>query len=66
VSAFGPERLAVRFRAPAVLALVELGEVVVPGIAEADYGELAIGQAVRVEPRDEPETGMTLLAVRVG
>jgi uncharacterized OB-fold protein len=60
--AFTTQETALRFRAPSVLALVELGEVVVPGIAEAPYPELRIGQEVRVELRPEPDTGLTLLA----
>ena len=62
--AFTTQETALRFRAPAVLALAELGEVVVPGIALAAYSELRIGQEVSVEPRPEPETGLTLLAFR--
>jgi uncharacterized OB-fold protein len=60
--AFTTQEMSLRFRAPAVLALAEVGEVVLPGIAEAPYEELSIGQEVRVEPRPEPETGLTLLA----
>jgi uncharacterized OB-fold protein len=62
--AFTTQETAIRFAAPAVLALAELGDVVVPGIAEAGYDELSIGQRVRVELRDEPQTGMTLLGFR--
>ena len=62
--AFTTQDTALRFRAPAVLALVELGEVVVPGIAEAPYDELRIGEEVEVELRPEPETGLTLLGFR--
>ena len=60
--AFTTQEMSLRFRAPAVLALAEVGEVVLPGIADAPYEELSIGQEVRVEPRPEPETGLTLLA----
>jgi uncharacterized OB-fold protein len=60
--AFTTQEVSLRFRAPAVLALAEVGEVVLPGIAEAPYEELSIGQEVRVELRPEPETGLTLLA----
>jgi uncharacterized OB-fold protein len=63
--AFTTMETAARFRAPAVLALVELGDVVVPGIVEAPYESLAIGDEVRVGLRDEPETGLTLLAFEV-
>lgn len=60
--AFTTQETAVRFPAPEVLALAEVGEVVLPGIAAEPYEELAIGQAVRVVLRPEPETGLTLLA----
>jgi uncharacterized OB-fold protein len=60
--AFTMQEAAVRFRAPEVLALAEVGGVVVPGIATAPYEKLAIGQAVRVVLRPEPETELTLLA----
>jgi uncharacterized OB-fold protein len=60
--AFTTQETALRFRAPAVLALVELDGVVVPGIVEAPYEALHIGQEVRAEPRLEPDTGLTLLA----
>jgi uncharacterized OB-fold protein len=60
--AFTTQEAAIRFRAPDVLALAEVGGVVLPGIAAGPYEELAIGQAVRVILRPEPETGLTLLA----
>jgi uncharacterized OB-fold protein len=59
--AFTTQETALRFAAPAVLALVELGDVVVPAIAAADYGELRIGDEVRVEVFAEPDTGLSLL-----
>lgn len=59
--AFTTQETALRMRAPAVLALVELGEVVVPGIVRARYEELEIGQEVEVELQAEPATGLTLL-----
>jgi uncharacterized OB-fold protein len=59
--AFTTQETALRFRAPAVLALAEVGAVVVPGIAHPPYAELAIGQPVRVEPAPEPDTGLMLL-----
>jgi uncharacterized OB-fold protein len=62
--AFTTQETALRFRAPAVLALCDLGEVVVPGIADAPHDELRIGQEVEIELRQEPETGLTLLAFR--
>jgi len=60
--AFTTQSTALRFGAPAVLALAEVGDVVVPGIAEAAYEDLEIGQAVRVDLRVEADTGLTLLA----
>jgi uncharacterized OB-fold protein len=60
--AFTTQERALRFRAPAVLALAELGEALVPGIVEAPYERLAIGQEVDVALRAEPETGLTLIA----
>ena len=60
--AFTTQSTALRFGAPAVLALAEVGGVMVPGIAEAPYEDLAIGQKVRVELREEPITHLTLLA----
>jgi uncharacterized OB-fold protein len=60
--AFTTQETALRFRAPAVLALAELGHVVLPGVAEGPYEELDIGQLVRIELRPEPETGRILLA----
>lgn len=59
--AFTTQETALRFRAPVVLALVELGEVTVPAIAELPYNELRIGQGVSLEPAPEPETGLTVL-----
>jgi uncharacterized OB-fold protein len=59
--AFTTQETALRFGAPAVLALAELGEVTVPGIVRGDYQELEIGQPVSVHPFAEPETGLTLL-----
>jgi uncharacterized OB-fold protein len=63
--AFTTQETALRFRAPAVLALAELGEVVVPGIVERPYEELAVGDRLRVEVRDEPDTGLSLILLRV-
>jgi uncharacterized OB-fold protein len=62
--AFTTQEAAIRFRAPDVLALAQVGEVVLPGIALAPYSELRIGQPVSLEPMPEPETGLTLLAFR--
>jgi uncharacterized OB-fold protein len=62
--AFTTQETALRFAAPAVLALVELGEVTVPAIARQPYAELRIGQEVSVELFREPETGLTLARAR--
>lgn len=62
--AFTTQETALRFQAPAVFALAEVGEVIVPGIAQAGYDELAIGQQVGIELMPEPDTGLTLLAFR--
>jgi uncharacterized OB-fold protein len=59
--AFTTQEAAIRFPAPAVLALVQLGDVVVPAIAGAGYDELEIGDEVEVEPMPEPDLGLTLL-----
>lgn len=59
--AFTTQESALRFRAPAVLALVDVGPVVVPGITESPLDRLSIGQEVYVEVRTEPETGMPVL-----
>ncbi len=64
LEAFTTQEAAVRFRAPAVLALARLGNVTVPGIAMAAYEDLAIGAEVDVEPFAEPETGLTLIGFR--
>lgn len=60
--AFTTQETALRFRGPAVLAIAEVGEVLVPGIAQAPYEELRIGQEVEIHPLPEPETGLTLIA----
>jgi uncharacterized OB-fold protein len=60
--AFTSQESALRFAAPAVLALAEVADVVLPGIADGPYEALLIGQAVRIELRPEPDTGLTLLA----
>ena len=59
--AFTTQETALRFAAPAVLALAELGEAVVPGIMNAPYAELRVGQSITVRPFSEPESGLTLL-----
>jgi uncharacterized OB-fold protein len=64
LEAFTTQETAVRFRAPEVLALARVGEVVLPGIAVAPYEELAIGDEVELEPFAEAETGLTLIRFR--
>ena len=64
LEAFTTQEAAIRFRAPAVLALARVGEVVLPGIAQAAYEDLAIGDEVELEPFAEPETGLTLIGFR--
>jgi uncharacterized OB-fold protein len=59
--AFTTQEAAVRFAAPAVLALVQLGDVVVPAIAEMPYEDLAIGDEVEVESMPVPDLDLTLL-----
>jgi uncharacterized OB-fold protein len=59
--AFTTQETALRFRAPVVLALAEIGDALVPGIVERPYEELWIGAEVEVAMRREPETGLTLL-----
>ena len=59
--AFTTQETALRFGAPTVLALAELGPAMLPGIVRASYDELRIGQAVVVRPFPEPDTGFTLL-----
>ena len=64
LEAFTTQEAAIRFRAPEVLALARVGDVVVPGIAMASVEELAIGAEVDVEPFREPDTGLTLVGLR--
>ena len=59
--AFTTQETALRFAAPAVLALAELGQAVVPGIMNAPYAELRVGQSITARPFSEPESGLTLL-----
>ena len=60
--AFTTQETGLRFTAPTVLALVELGDVTLPAISHTPYHQLAIGQEVTVEPFAEPDTGLTLLS----
>ena len=59
--AFTTQETAIRFTAPAVLALAEVGEVLLPGIVEQPYETLEIGQAVSLTPRPEPDSGLQVL-----
>jgi uncharacterized OB-fold protein len=60
--AFTTQETGLRFTAPVVLALVELGEVTLPAVTHTPYGELVIGQEVTVEPFAQPDVGITLLS----
>jgi len=60
--AFTTQERAIRFTAPTVLALAEVGEVVLPGIVEGSTIEdLAIGGEIAVELHPDPELDLTLL-----
>lgn len=59
--AFTTQETALRFSAPVVLALAELGEAILPGVCESSYDELSIGQMVQIEIRAEPDTGLAIL-----
>jgi uncharacterized OB-fold protein len=60
--AFTTQETALRFGAPAILALVETGPAVVPGICDGEYAALSIGQRVRIEIRHAPDIDLHLLA----
>ena len=62
--AFTTQEGGLRFRAPAVLALAEVGEVVLPGVMDASYESLRIGDPVHVGTRTEPETGLPVIEFR--
>lgn len=64
LEAFTTQETALRFAAPAVLALARLGEAVVPGIVDGRYEELRVGDEVEVDPRPEPALGLTLVHYR--
>ena len=59
--AFTTQEGGLRFRAPAVIALADVGEVTLPGVMEGPYESLRIGQPVRVRTRPEPETGVPVI-----
>ena len=58
--AFTTQERALRFGAPAVLALVALGDVVVPGILDGPIEELAIGDEVALKPERVDELGLSV------
>jgi uncharacterized OB-fold protein len=60
--AFTTQETGLRFTAPVVLALVELGEVTLPAISRTPFEQLTLGQEVTVKPFAEPEVGLTLLS----
>jgi uncharacterized OB-fold protein len=59
--AFTTQETALRFAAPAVLAIAQLGDVSVPGIVRAPYSELRIRERVSVQLVPDADTGLTLL-----
>ena len=59
--AFTTQETALRFGAPTVLALAELGPATLPGIVRSPYDELHIGQEVTARGLAEPETSLTLI-----
>jgi uncharacterized OB-fold protein len=59
--AFTTQETALRYRAPDVLALARISTVLVPGVVEAPYESLRVGQEIDVALRREPDTGLTLL-----
>jgi uncharacterized OB-fold protein len=61
LEAFTTQESALRFAAPAVLALARLGEAVLPGVADVPYETLEIGQPVQVELRPVEDLGLTLV-----
>jgi uncharacterized OB-fold protein len=61
LEAFTTQESAVRFAAPAVLALARIDGAVLPGIADSEYDDLRIGDEVRVELRAHADLGLTLL-----
>jgi uncharacterized OB-fold protein len=63
--AFTTQERALRFGAPAVFALVELGDAVVPGIVlDAAIDQLAIGGEVELAPERVDELGLSVCAFR--
>ena len=62
--AFTTQERALRFGAPSVFALVELGDAVLPGIVDAPIAELAIGDEVELTPVRVEELGLSLCRFR--
>lgn len=56
--AFTTQETALRFAAPVVLALAEVGPAVVPGITRAPFDDLRIGQEVTVQAEAVDELGL--------
>ena len=58
--AFTTQERALRYGAPAVLALVELGEAIVPGVLDGPYDALTIGDEVELVPERVDELGLSV------
>src|SRR3954468_4180310 len=58
--AFTTQERALRYGAPAVLALVELGDTIVPGVLDVPFADLAIGDEVELAPQRVEELGLSV------
>jgi uncharacterized OB-fold protein len=58
--AFTTQERALRYGAPAVLALVELGDAIVPGVLDGPYADLAIGDEVELAPERVEDLGLSV------
>ena len=58
--AFTTQERALRYGSPAVLALVELGDTIVPGVLDGPYDDLAIGDEVELTPERVEELGLSV------
>ena len=58
--AFTTQERALRFGAPELLVLVELGDVVVPGVMEGPIEERAIGDEVELVPERVEDLGLSV------
>ena len=58
--AFTTQERALRFGAPMLLALVELGDVVVPGVLDGPMDDYAIGDEVELVPERVDELGLSV------